>query len=206
MLSWGDDSRLYFMLPSRAWSLIAVWKQISARRTHCVRGKILACISSASFLFHQFQKPCDFAEMNTVWPHPNKSLQAFVQWKYRNNRKSVPQLGIKEACSFTGTVPYQMRRKKIISVSCRFLLQVFFCNSIRAYLASLHFDCVHLCFGFSFKCRLYFALLSLQKCFQGWCVTEFVASTSQGCTSVVVKGPPTNFTDNTKEKDYTNVL
>jgi len=81
-------------------------------KTQYVIGKICACISRARFLFQQCQKPCDFAEMNTVGPHSNEGLQAFVQWKYRNNRKSVPQLGIKEACSFTGTALYQMRSKE----------------------------------------------------------------------------------------------
>lgn len=35
-----------------------------------------------------------------------------MQWKYRNNRKSVPQIDIKEIYSFTGTVLYQMRNKE----------------------------------------------------------------------------------------------
>lgn len=35
-----------------------------------------------------------------------------MQWKYRNNRKSVPQLDIKEIYSFAGTVSYQMRNKE----------------------------------------------------------------------------------------------
>lgn len=50
--------------------------------------------------------------MNTVGLCSNESLQAFMQWKYRNNRKSVLQLDIKEICSFTGTVLYQMRNRE----------------------------------------------------------------------------------------------
>lgn len=38
-----------------------------------------------------------------------------------------------------------------------------FCNSRRVLLASLHFDCVHLCFGFSFKWRLCFCLALSSK-------------------------------------------
>lgn len=100
------------MLLSRTLSLSTVWRQMSPRKTQSVVGKILACRSRAGFIFQPFQKFCDFAEMNTVGPCSNAGLQALVQWKYRNNWKSVPQLGIKVACSFTGTVSYQLRGKE----------------------------------------------------------------------------------------------
>lgn len=84
-----------------------------------------------------------------------------MQWKYRNNRKSVPQLGINETCSFTGTVLYQMRRKKIMNMSCRFPLQ-----SFQQYKGSINMTTFLLCsstFWLQFQTEIVFCLAFSSK-------------------------------------------